>query len=213
MIDDEAHRQIAGMERGARPLVISDIDEVLLNFVAPFARFLKSRDHHLVTETYRLTGNVIDVATGRAAEQPAVHRLLGAFFDAQEDWQDPVAGALPALESLSADYDIILLTAMPHAHRNIRVEFLRRLGMPWPVLTVESDKGHSVAMIARDRDAVFIDDLAPNHESVAEHAPHVHLFQFMAFRDFSGPMPVPPGKTEYHVDWHQMAQAIRSRLG
>jgi hypothetical protein len=212
MIDDEARALLDTIPLGNRPVIISDIDEVILNFVMPFARFLESRGFVLLTETYRLTGNVLDAQTRLPADGDTVRSLLGDFFDAQAHWQDLVEGALQAMSALSEDFDIILLTAMPHAHRDIRVDFLRRLGVPWPILTVESDKGHSVAVIANGRSAVFIDDLAPNHVSVEEHAPHVHLFQFMAFRDFSGPMPVPPSKTQHHLDWGDMARAIRARL-
>jgi hypothetical protein len=213
MIDDEAKVQIDSVARGNRPLIISDIDEVILNFVIPFQAFLAARGYRLVTDTYQLTGNVFDAETGAAVDAEHVRQMLWRFFDTQAEWQNLVTGALPKLEELSASYDIILLTAMPHAHRDARIDFMRNLGIPWPILTVESDKGHSVAVLAEGRPAVFIDDLAHNHHSVAEHAPHVHLFQFMAFRDYSGGFPTPPEQTAYFLDWDTMAEAVKSRLG
>jgi hypothetical protein len=213
MIDNEAKTQLDRLAPGTRPVIISDIDEVILNFVLPFRHYLASQGYQLQTDTYKLNGNVFNNATGVAADNDTVFEMISGFFDDQAEWQDLVDNALPMLSALSNDYDIVLLTAMPHAHRDIRTEFMRKLGVPWPILTVESDKGHSVAVIAGERSAVFIDDMAQNHDSVAEHAPDVHLFQFMAYRGFTGEMPTPPAKTEYHVDWTIMADAIRAKLG
>ena len=213
MIDSEARALLEALEIGSRPLIISDVDEVILNFVQPFKNYL---DHHgfvLRTETYKLTGNVFAKGSDVAAEGPEVFRLLSQFFAAQDEWQDLVAGALPALNRLSAHFDIVLLTAMPHAHREARINFMRSLGVTFPVLTVESDKGHSVAHLAEGRTGVvFIDDLAHNHHSVFEHAPKVHLFQYMAFREYDGPLPVPPLHTQYHEDWDVMERAIHKAL-
>jgi hypothetical protein len=213
MIDDEARTQLEALENGTRPLVVSDIDEVILNFVQPFKDYL---DHHgfvLRTETYKLTGNVFAKGSDVPTQGEEVFRLLSHFFVTQADWQDLVAGALPALNRLSKHFDVVLLTAMPHAHRDERIAFMREIGVSFPILTVESDKGHSVAHLAKGRPSVaFIDDLAHNHDSVFQHAPDVHLFQYMAFREFEGPLPVPPLHTQYHEDWDAMERAIHQAL-
>jgi hypothetical protein len=213
MIDEEARTQLEALENGTRPLVISDVDEVILNFVQPFKDYL---DHHgfvLRTETYQLTGNVFPKGSDVPTAGPEVFKMLSHFFVTQADWQDLVDGALPALNRLSKHFDVVLLTAMPHAHREQRIAFMREIGVPFPILTVESDKGHSVAHLAKGRPAVaFIDDLAHNHVSVAEHAPNTHLFQYMAYREFDGPLPLPPLHTQYHEDWDVMEKAIHKAL-
>jgi hypothetical protein len=213
MIDDEARTQLEALEAGTRPLIVSDIDEVILNFVQPFKDYL---DHHgfvLRTETYQLTGNVFPKGSDVPTSGPEVFKMLSHFFVTQADWQDLVEGALPALNRLNEHFDVVLLTAMPHAHREERIAFMREIGVSFPILTVESDKGHSVAHLAKGRPGVvFIDDLAHNHVSVAEHAPGTHLFQYMAFREFDGALPVPPLHTQYHEDWDAMERAIRKAL-
>jgi hypothetical protein len=214
LIDDEALLQIDRHSDGSRPLVICDVDEVLLHFVAPFKAFLKHNGHTLVTSSYRLTGNVFDDATGAPAGQEAVMRLLGGFFEAQHEWQTPVDGALQALNELAEDFDVLLLTAMPHTHRERRANFMTGLGFTMPVLTVESDKGPSVARLARARpSAAFIDDLAHNHHSVAQHHPGARLYQIMAYRDYGEPIPTAPAGVEWHDDWTTLSAAIRRDLG
>lgn len=213
MIDNEARAQLDALQMGNRPLIISDVDEVILNFVQPFKNYLDSAGFVLRTETYKLTGNVFAKGSDIPTDGPEVFKMLSHFFVTQHEWQDLVDGALPALNRLNEHFDIVLLTAMPHAHRQERINFMRDIGVNFPILTVESDKGHSVAHLAQGRPGVvFIDDLAHNHDSVAEHAPQTHLFQYMAFREFDGPLPVPPLHTQYHEDWEMMEQAIRRVL-
>ena len=209
MIDDEARAQLEMLQNSTRPLIVSDVDEVILNFVQPFKNYLDHHGFELRTETYKLTGNVFAKGLNVPIEGPEVFQLLSQFFVTQHEWQELVEGALPALNRLSEHFDVVLLTAMPHAHRAERIAFMRGIGVTFPILTVESDKGHSVAHLAEGRPGVvFIDDLAHNHDSVAEHAPGTHLFQYMAYRAFDGPLPVPPLHTQYHENWDAMEQAI-----
>lgn len=213
MIDEETLRQLDALSHGARPLIVCDVDEVILDFVRPFMAFLKHNGHTLVTRSYRLTGNVYDDRSGEAVDHAAVHRLLGAFFDAQHEWQTLIEGAREHLDMLEDTFDIVLLTAMPHAHRERRIRFLRDLGIRQTVLTVESDKGPSVARLGAHRPHVaFIDDLAPNHHSVAEHHPQARLYQIMAYTDYGGDMPEPPAHVRRHEDWAGLAAAIRQDL-
>ncbi len=213
MIDDEARAQLEVLQNGTRPLIISDVDEVILNFVQPFKDYLSHHGFELRTESYKLTGNVFAKGADVPTDGQEVFKLLSQFFVMQHEWQDLVEGALPALNRLSEHFDVVLLTSMPHAHRAERIAFMREIGVNFPLLTVESDKGHSVAHLAAGRSGVvFIDDLAHNHISVAEHAPDTHLFQYMAYREFDGPLPVPPVHTQYHEDWIIMEQAIRKVL-
>jgi hypothetical protein len=168
MIDEETRVQLEALQNSNRPLIVSDIDEVVLNFVQPLKDYLDHHGYVLRTETYRLTGNVFAKGSDTPTEGPEVFKLLSHFFVTQADWQDLVEGALPALNRLSQHFDVILLTAMPHAHRDERISFMREIGISFPILTVESDKGHSVAHLAKGRPGVaFIDDLVHNHDSVA----------------------------------------------
>jgi hypothetical protein len=213
MIDDEARTQLEALENGTRPLIISDIDEVVLNFVQPLKDYLDRHGFVLRTETYQLTGNVFPKGSDVPTPGPEVFKMLSHFFVTQAEWQDLVEGALPALNRLNEHFDVVLLTAMPHAHREERIAFMREIGVTFPILTVESDKGHSVAHLAKGRPSVvFIDDLAHNHVSVAEHAPETHLFQYMAFREYDGELPIPPLHTQYHEDWDVMERAIFKAL-
>nr|WP_272210614.1 hypothetical protein [Marinicella sp. W31]MDC2876515.1 hypothetical protein [Marinicella sp. W31] len=98
---------------GERPLLVVDVDEVVLQFVAPFKAFLKANGHELKLDTFSLNGNVISLDDGRRVDVSEVGALLSAFYDNQENWQAPFDTARDTLEGLTDIADVLLLTAMP----------------------------------------------------------------------------------------------------
>ena len=100
--------RIQALARSDKPLVVVDIDEVVLEFVAPFMAFLESQGHELRPDSFRLTGNIYFKETGQAAEKHTVSDLLERFFAEHDTWQSPVEGALDTLAEIGvvdADLD------------------------------------------------------------------------------------------------------------
>ncbi len=85
--DPETARQIAELARDTRPLLVLDVDEVLLEFVRPFTGFLNARKLDLKTTSFRLHGNIVELASGTALANERVTELLAEFFDVQGEWQ------------------------------------------------------------------------------------------------------------------------------
>ncbi|MEQ9124818.1 MAG: hypothetical protein RIM80_19890, partial [Alphaproteobacteria bacterium] len=168
--DPETARQIAELARDSRPLLVLDVDDVILEFIRPFPRFLAAKGYALGMETFRLHGNVTEIDTGAVADRETVSGLLGAFFAAQAEWQTMAAGASEALETLSAGAEIVLLTAMPHRHRAVRRAHLEALGLTYPLLTTEMAKGPAIAARRGDggRPVAVVDDLPHNWSSARD---------------------------------------------
>jgi hypothetical protein len=78
--DPETARQIAELSRDTRPLLVLDVDEVLLEFVGPFIGFLGANGLKFDTMSFRLHGNISQAATGAIVETEAVTALLDGFF-------------------------------------------------------------------------------------------------------------------------------------
>ena len=55
LIPDAEHDELILTER---PLIVCDIDEVVLEFVTPFQAFLMDNGHELRATSFRLNGNV-----------------------------------------------------------------------------------------------------------------------------------------------------------
>jgi hypothetical protein len=214
--DPETVRQIAELALDDRPLLILDVDDVVLDFIRPFPRYLATQGLELKLETFRLHGNVIDLATNEPAAAERVSAAIDAFFAAQADWQAVTEGAAEALASFHDGVEIILLTAMPHRHRETRRAHLDRLGLPYPLLTTEMPKGPAIAMLRGDkgRPVAFIDDQPRNLLSARESVPDAALFHLMADNSLR---PLLPPFDEQGItivtDWREARPRIAEALG
>ncbi|AZO46804.1 hypothetical protein EN742_18860 [Mesorhizobium sp. M4A.F.Ca.ET.020.02.1.1] len=213
--DPETARQIEELAADDRPLLVLDVDDVVLEFIRPFPHFLKSRGFALTLASFRLTGNIAETASGRLIEQAEVTALLGEFFDAQAEWQSVTDGAAQALSTFGGRAEIVLLTAMPHKHRAVRRAHLDALGLTYPLLTTEMAKGPAVAKLrgAKGRPVAFVDDQPYNLASVRNSVADAHLFHLMADNSLRAFLPPTPDGIVSVEDWHEAAPKIASALG
>lgn len=213
--DPETARQIAELSRDTRPLLVVDVDEVVLEFVGPFIRYLASVGLSFDTASFRLHGNVSDAATGAPVESERVTELIDGFFALQAEWQTPVPGAPEALAALAEGAEIVMLTAMPHRHRQTRRAHLDRLGFPYPLLTTERAKGPAIRLLRGDggRAVAFVDDIPRNLVSVLGAVADAHLFHVMAHREMRKLLPPLPDGIQIAADWHEAAPKIAAALG
>jgi hypothetical protein len=213
--DPETVRQIEELSRDTRPLLVCDIDEVVLEFVGPLIGFLNARKLHLKTDSFRLHGNVVDIETGEAIDAERVSALLEDFFAAQDEWQSAVLGASDSLARLSESAEIVLLTAMPHRHRARRRRLLDSLRFPYPLLTTETPKGPAIQRLRgeTDRPVAFVDDIPHNLVSVRKSVPEAGLVHLMAFSDLLPLLPPIPADITMADNWPQAESAIADILG
>lgn len=213
--DPETARLIAELARDSRPLLVLDVDEVLLEFMSPFMGFLDAQGLRFLAKSFMLTGNIVERQTNRPLDQDAVSSLLGSFFDAQRDWQTAAPGAAEAVADLAQGAEVVMLTAMPHRHRQIRREHLDTLGFPYPLLTTEAAKGPALRQLRGDsgRSVAFVDDIPHNLVSVREAVADAHLFNLMAYSDMRPFLPPLPEGSVVADDWSEAAPKIASALG
>ncbi len=213
--DPETLRQIEELALDARPLLVVDVDEVVLEFVTPFSSFLASRDLDLGMGVFKLHGNIFSKGTKDAIGDDQVTVLIDEFWGVQADWQQIASGADAALASLASSAQIVLLTAMPHRFREHRQRHLEALGLPYPLLTTEAPKGPAVARIRGEggRRAAFVDDILHNHLSVQKAAPDIALFHLMAHDELRAlQRPMPEGVTAVE-GWVEAEPLIAQALG
>lgn len=213
--DPETARQIEELAIDDRPLLILDVDDVVLEFIRPFPRFLEERGFGLTIASFRLTGNIAERASGRLVEQAEVWELLDEFFADQAAWQSITDGAAEALSRFSDQAEIVLLTAMPHRHRATRRAHLDALGLSYPLLTTEMAKGPAVAKLRgpQRRPIAFVDDQPPNLVSARESVADAHLFHLMADNSLREFLPPLPEDITVVQDWHDAVPKIAKVLG
>lgn len=160
-----------------RPLVISDCDEVLLYMIGPFRDWL----HESQGVDFALVGNDFSQAmrwkqSGELVEPEEIWGFLRAFFDTEMGRQTPIPGAVEGIAALAQHADVVILTNLTDRHREMRFEQLAGHGIDARVFTNQGPKGPALKAIVEEyapSRAVFIDDLAQHHRSVAEVVPHV----------------------------------------
>lgn len=200
----------------SRPLVVSDCDGVLLEFIAPFVAYLdETHDLTLRLDSFALTGNVRR-PDGTAIPPEAFPPLLDGFFNTHMATQTPLPGAVEALARLARDCDVVVLTNIADHHAIARAEELARLGMPYRVIGNHGPKGGPLqALLAefQPSSAVFIDDLPPHHKSAKALVPGVHRLHMVAEASLQHLIPPAPDADTRIDDWPTALAHIQTILG
>ena len=162
--------------------MVSDADEVLLQFVRALESYLEEVGLYLDLKSFALTGNIKDGRTHEALEGTAVKRLLGEFFQHRVETVQPVEGAAEALAALARQAQIIVLSNIPLSGLEARRRGLRSHGMDYPVVANAGPKGGALALLTDLVSApiFFLDDIPGNISSVAERAARVTRMHFVA---------------------------------
>lgn len=196
-----------------RPLIVCDVDDVVLHFFAPFLTFIEAEGHEFLPRSFRLTGNIVSKANGSALEEKDVHRLIGAFFEAQEKWQTPLDRVVDTLGEFSKDADIVFLTAMPPQFWEQRRRLLDRLELAYPLLASLQPKADRALAASAARDALaFVDDMAHNLHSVSEHVPECLLINLKPDSIVHRMAPAAAAGIPEANEWSQAAPLIQAHI-
>ena len=173
MLSEEISNQIETLELDPdRPLVISDADEVLLQFMRQFEIYLDRNDMWIDLSSFRLQGNIKYKGSNEAVDMTN-RNIIDDFFAAETLNFSPVEGAAEALNALSKEAQIIILTNLPLAQKSERQINLSKHGMDYPVIVGSGLKGPAVKSLGEKINAplFFLDDIPHNINSVAEYVP------------------------------------------
>jgi hypothetical protein len=213
--DPETVRQIGELVRRDGPLLVLDVDDVVLDFIGAFRNYLQSEGYELNLATFRLHGNIRRISDGAPVSDPDVSALIDAFFACQAEWQTPMEGVADALAAIGERASIAFLTSMPHRHRQTRRAHLDGLQLPYPLLTTETPKGPAIAMLraASKKPVAFVDDIPRNLLSVRDAVPDAHLFHLMASDHMRSLLPPLPAGITAVANWDEALPRIVAALG
>ena len=202
------------LDLGDRPLMIVDVDEVVLRFVPHLEHFMAAQGYRLDAVSFGITGNVTRLGSCRAVPAPEVAALIAGFFAAHVHDQQPVPGAVAALARLAARLDVVLLTNVPPAHGDARAARLADLGMAYPMVVNDGPKGPAVARLARrlDHPTFFVDDGPTNLASVRDHAGDTRLVHFVDDPRYFRLAPDVAGTWLKTRDWGEVVSRIEADL-
>lgn len=197
-----------------RPLIMVDVDEVLAKFMLGFEKFIGRYGYEMRITRFALFQNIFSAGAETHVAMDEGVELFNGFFRHGADDLEPAEGAADALADLSTHADIVILTNAPGHGREARSGWLRKHGLDYPLVVNAGLKGPAAAEMARRTAgaSVFIDDLLPNLESVAESAPAVSRFQMVADERLRPLAPSIPERHPRHDEWPALKAAIESIL-
>lgn len=200
----------------SRPLLITDCDEVLLHMVVPYRAWLEEVHHvHFDFAAGDFAEALRHKDTGALIAPGLVWQLLSGFFATEMHRQYPIAGAVDALQRLSRQADVVILTNIGADGHAGRVTQLREVGIDFPVVCNQGGKGKPLSVIVAERKpsvTVFVDDLAPHHESVAQHAPDVWRLHMVGEPELAGHIPDAPHAHARIDNWAAAEAWIAARF-
>ena len=200
----------------SKPLLITDCDEVLLHMVSHFGDWV--REEHAIDfapEGGDFSNTLTHRADGSPVGREAVWALLDAFFQTEMDRQTLVPGAREAIDALAEIADVIVLTNLGHQFNAARAVQLGGHGIAHRVVTNQGGKGDPVAKLVAEfapSVAVFVDDLAHHHASVARHAPEVFRLHMIAEPFIAEKTPPAPAAHARIDRWDDALPWIRDRF-
>lgn len=199
-----------------KPLLITDCDEVLLHMVRHFGVWLdEAHDIEFTPNGGDFATSMRSRADGELVERARMWALLDGFFPAEMDRQTLVPHAREALAALAEHAEIVVLTNLGDHCRDHRIAQLAAHGIAHRVECNQGPKGPPVAKLVAELGApvaVFVDDLATHHESVARHAPHVHRLHMIAEPDLAPNVPAAPHAHARIDDWRDALGWIEARF-
>lgn len=199
----------------ARPLFVTDCDEVLLHMISHFAEWVAAAhglSFDLAAPGFR---DALRDASGEPVGEDRIWPLLDGFFATEMHRQNLVPGAAEALVAIGRVADIVILTNIGDDYQAGRVEQLGRFDIHHRVLCNRGGKGPPLAELVeemRPSATVFVDDLAVHHQSVAKHAPSVWRLHMIAEPRLAAHTPPAPDAHARIDAWDEAVPWIVERL-
>jgi len=196
-----------------RPLIICDVDEVILSFLGSLDRWLAERELLLVRDSYALAGNLRD-QTGQAVSNDAFRALMHDFLAECAHDFPPLPGALAGLEALRPHCTIIFLTNIPLSTATARRQNLDALGLRDGLIINEGPKGPALSRISASVSApvIFIDDSPTNVTSALNEAPHITTIHMVPDEGFRAHVEIHEDVGLFTGDWDETTRYILAQI-
>ena len=198
-----------------KPLLICDCDEVLLHMVRHFGTWLGEAHEIDFAPDGGDFATAMKRRDGGTLSRDEMWGLLDGFFPAEMARQTLVPHAREALADIARAADIVILTNLQDHCRDARIDQLAAHGIAHRVECNQGGKGGPVARLVAEHGAsvaVFVDDLAVHHESVARHAPAVHRLHMVSEPAMAPNVPPAPHAHARIDDWRDAAMWIETRF-
>lgn len=211
MLSQETKDQIAGLTLAHhKPLIVCDVDEVVVHFLKAFEEWLDEHDCWLDAASFALNGNVKRRSDNQPIPVDELQAHFSGFLTARTSTFEEIENASRSLKDLSGSAEVIMLTNMPQEYFADRELNLANLGMNYPIVINTGHKGPAMIEItaASAAPVIFIDDTPSNITSVREAVPDVHVIHFMQDERFGRHCSLIDGISLRSDNWNETADHI-----
>lgn len=181
-VHPEVLSQLGGvpLTRG-RPLIVSDVDEVLVRFLKGIEDYLHAQGLYYDWQHYDFEHTIRRRTDETLIGAEGVRAVYEGFVRDRLEHLEPVPGGAEALTALSARAQIVFLTNLPGNAAVQRRRGLEKLGLRFPIVSNIGGKGPAMRHLAAAVDAptFFLDDLPSHHASVAVASPDTTRVHFV----------------------------------
>ena len=198
-----------------KPLLITDADEVLLNFVSCFQEYLSKNNLWYDLSSYSLFGNIKD-KSNNSIENNLVSYHLENFFKTNAKVITFVKDSIKYIKLLieKLDFQIIVLTNIPYKYINDRRICFKNNNLDLPMIAGSGPKGEIIKeLVANHKNKkFFIDDLAPHIISSKNHAEQVKTIHFISNEELSK-LAITPEQADIRANnWKEIYNYIENEI-
>ena len=184
-LDREVLNQIENLNINCnKPLLISDADEVILNFVKTFETYLNNIGLYYDLSSYALFGNIKKIKDDISIGNDQIIKHITDFYNLHTEEISFVDESIKYLERIKNELgcQIIVLSNLPHHNREKREIAFKKNGLNFPIISNSGLKGLAIKEIAKKQKnkIFFIDDISANLLSAYNEVDDVKLIHFIS---------------------------------
>ncbi len=193
------------------PLLVVDVDEVLVGLAAHLTEFAEAHGFSLRLTSYKLDG-ALKRADGTEASEEEFKELFKAFFQQETRHQRVYPGAAETLHAVSVRARIVILTNVPPYAEAARIQNLRQHGINYPLIVNQGGKGKALAWLSERTSGpvVFIDDSPAQITSAARNAPSVVRLHYVGDDMLRGFLDTLPDADYSPESWNEIGTILNA---
>ena len=199
-----------------KPLFISDADEVILDFLGSFEKYLLAHKLKFDLSTYSLFGNILKIDNDEPISKEEVTKHLDNFFDLNTKDMNIVPGAFENLKKIETElnFQIIILTNIPVKRRQDRIYCFKKNNLDYPIITNINSKGPTIKKIISNfkNKVFFVDDMVFNLKSANKEVPNVKLIHYVSDKRLARLIKTPEDISTKANTWEEIYIYLKNEL-
>ena len=163
------------------PLLISDADEVIFEFMESFEEYLLLNNMYFSYKSFKLNGNIYNKKNNTPINSNNIPIIISNFFQEYAIKMPLIKGAKSALEELSKVMNIIILSNIPKDYAANRIQCLKNNNMDYAFISNEGPKAIRCSELQKltNKKVFFIDDLPNQISSVSTNCKSIITIHFL----------------------------------